>query len=720
MPDHEVASFVSGVHNLLNDEQIPSDAAQDENNWLTQDGRLKLINGRLRVGAEGAVGAIYGEIFGYKINGTKVHWRKAGTKIQYYDDSAWQDVVTGLTATADYTFANYSSLAGTFTFAFGADGIYKFHNASPTSYLSLYSSAINFKGYALIDRGRTLLWNRPEDKTGLYGSKVDPQNSTVYNTANDETIGTGNGSTTTFTGTLVNVSSTINAFALKVYAPLGTSYNITGITKAASAVITVASTAGLAVGNYITISGVVGLVQINGRIGTVTALTGTTITTNIDSSAFSGSYSSGGTAVISTQYVDNYLGGFTGLTGSINYISGAISVTLASAPTSGVLVVVQYQYESSNIGGVTDFRHSATRLAGEGFVFPQDEGGDAIQKVLIGQDGAYYSLKSQSAYQLTLDETDLAATNLVYRRTMGVPSHNAATSTVHGIVFLNTARPEKPELTILQRNPVGGDVEPSVLFSQFKFANYVYDDCTIDTFDRYLVIACKTANAINNDTILLCDIAQRSVDITSFNARTFANDVGKLYIGSSVTATVYQLYTGYDDDTLSIGNFWTSKGESLRPAPGPKGGRPRRYIPDVLKKTRKLRLKGLIQPSQYYEVYVSYDDAGFQLVGTVRGTGSYVDNTDMTEIGTNIVGGGQVGGDVLAQVFRYYVELKLKSPKFRKRTIKIVAKSIGYVDIELMTDHNITAFEARIPKRYRMKQNVSLNGQSTDQANPSY
>ncbi len=75
---------------------------------------------------------------------------------------------------------------------------------------------------------------------------------------------------------------------------------------------------------------------------------------------------------------------------------------------------------------------------------------------------------------------------------------------------------------------------------------------------------------------------------------------------------------------------------------------------------------------------------------------------------------------VLTNVFPYFTELKLKAPKFRVRQYKFVAKGIGYVDIEYMADHAITAFESKLPSRFRQKQNVSLDGQSTDQPLPSY
>lgn len=630
MPDHEIPYFKSGVHNLLVDENIPSDAAQDESNWITQDGRLKLVAGRFRIGTEGAQGSIQGEIFGYKVDGSKVHWRKTSAgKIQYYNGTAWTDVVTGLSLTADYKFANYASLAGSFTFAFGIDGIYKFHNANPGSYCSMYASAKNFKGYAFIDKGRACLWNTPTDKTGLYGSWIDRQDATVYTTVAGE-------ATTSLTGTL-------------------------------------AFKAGAATRNC---------------FGVTITLTGT-----------------------GEVYTDNYLGVLTGSlggTGTINYITGAYTMSNAGVGTAG------YQWEDSNAKGVTDFTKSATRLAGEGFIVRQDEGGDAILTVLIGQDGAYYSLKSQSAYQFTLDVADTNPTNVVYRRNIGVPSLRAGVATNKGIVFLNNANPAKPELTILQRNPISNFVEPIIIFPQFKFANYVYDDCTIDTWERYTILFCKSANATNNDTILLCDLAQGSVDITAYNGRTCATDAGNLYIGSSVTQTIYELYNGFDDDTLAIQNFWTSQGSTLRPV------KVRRIFPNALKKERKLRLRGRIDANQNYSVYISYDDAGFQLVGTIRGDGPYVDYTQPQEIGGHFVGQSQVGGDVTTTVYPYHTELKLKSPKFRKRTIQIIANAIGYVDIDLMGDHNIMVFEDRLPKRFRQEQNVSLDGTQHDLATPQY
>lgn len=85
-----------------------------------------------------------------------------------------------------------------------------------------------------------------------------------------------------------------------------TAYNITGITKAAAAVVTVNSaltTNPFVINQPITFAGVVGMVEINGLTGFVTAVGGSsgawTATVAINSTAFT-TYASGGTATVPT------------------------------------------------------------------------------------------------------------------------------------------------------------------------------------------------------------------------------------------------------------------------------------------------------------------------------------------------------------------------------------------------------------------------------------
>jgi hypothetical protein len=276
---------------------------------------------------------------------------------------------------------------------------------------------------------------------------------------------------------------------------------------------------------------------------------------------------------------------------------------------------------------------------------------------------------------------------------------------------MNTANPEKPEMTILEPNIASDALVPKVLFPNFKFSNYVFDDCTIDTYDRYILVACKTKNAVANDTILLCNPTSKTVDIVRYSARVFTNNNGYLYGGSSLSQTTYQLFTGYDDDGFAIDNYWTGKGETFAVSQGDQ-------ISNSLKKERRIRLQGHISADQSYEVYLSFDGADPQLVGTVLGSGSYVDYGSPVTIGGNEVGGTQIGGDPITDVYPYLVEIRLKKiPKFRKRAIKFIAKGLGYVSVERQLDTDIDVYEGKIPDRFRLKQNVSLSGTQVDVAN---
>lgn len=84
--------------------------------------------------------------------------------------------------------------------------------------------------------------------------------------------------------------------------------NVSGISKAAQAVITFASTHGFLVGQAVHISGVAGMTQINGQRALITATTGTTITVAINSTTYS-TYGSGGAVHTRPQAGEAVTGG---------------------------------------------------------------------------------------------------------------------------------------------------------------------------------------------------------------------------------------------------------------------------------------------------------------------------------------------------------------------------------------------------------------------------
>jgi len=691
--EKSVDIFTAGVQNLISDELIKKDAASDAKNWFTVDGKIKLVYGKKLLGQEGLVGHIRGQHFGYRKNGEKVHYRKAGTAIQYLDSGGtWTNLIVGLDPDNDVSFANYSSLAGNFTYLSGVDGFFKINNENYDSYIDLYDEAKNDKGFILIDKSRLIMWNcQNASKTSLKLSYIDTLKSTITEA---EEIGAAG--TDVYTGSLAFKASGAkrNCFAVKIAGGDSTPLNIISASQAVDAVIgfeDIYTVTWIATGDYITLHGIGGMVEMNNLIGKVVSIAGTTITLDIDSSGFT-PYAGPNTGAMAEAELledqgDSSLKGTKGGTGIINYTSGYYETDFLVNTTT--TPVAEYQYEDSTEEGLADFTYSSPRVSGQGNLITQDMGGDKIQSVLVGQDGEYYSLKEQSAYKLAISDDDSSFTNLVYRRDIGIPYWRAGVSTSKGIVFINTANPDRPEITILQRNPLGDNIEPVVLFPLFKFANYEYDECCIDTWNKYIVIACKTIGADNNDTILLGELTQGSLDITSYPASVFSKDEGNLYAGSPISFSTYQLYNGFDDEGIAINNYWISKGE--------------KWGAETLKKVRKLKFKGFISPNQEIEVYWSYDGLGWELAGTISGNASYVDLAASETIGNNMIGEEKVGGGETSLIYPYFCEIKISFPKFRKRKIKLVASKIGYFDCDFISDKDILVFENRIPKKYRVK-----------------
>lgn len=621
-----IKAFVSGTHNLLDKEIVPSDAAVDSLGWATKDGHIELMYGRQALGDVGAAGRLLAEHVGYKTDGTAVHFRKIWNgstgKIQYLNAGTWTDIISSLSNT-DITFSNYSSLAGNFVFATSPDdGLFYIVTANPASYASLYDSTKNFKGYSFIDKGRMTMWYTENDRTGLYGSYIDRQNSTVYTTVSGEALLAVEAGTLAFKAG----GATRSCFAVQ-------------ITDTSSGEV----------------------------------------------------------------FTDNYRGvltGSLGSTGTINYMTGAF--TISGQTGAGT---ANYQYWSPNVKGVTDFTKSATRLAGEGYIVRQDVGGDAI-KVVVPHEGSYFSFKERSIYQFTLDAADVSPTNELIRTNVGVPTLRSAVATGIGILFIDTGNSSNPRMTAVTRNPYGDNFLTEEMFTQFKFENYAYDDLALESWDKYVVAAVKADNSDENNRLLLCDTQSKTVDVSDYGARCFSKDAGFLYGGDSVTTTTYELFTGFDDMEQVVTNYWIGALDMLGS--------------EDLKRVKRNRFRGQITPDQAIEVYISTDSGVFQQIGTILGSGDYVDYSSTYAIGTYFIGQSNVGGGLTTSVYNFLLELKVKLGKFRGRQFKFVATGLGYCNIQMIEDFDIWRYQDKIPAKYRQKQNVSIDGATTDLPNPEY
>ena len=422
--------------------------------------------------------------------------------------------------------------------------------------------------------------------------------------------------------------------------------------------------------------------------GTTTAFSGTL-------AAISGTKTAFALEITDTveTFIDNgdgVLVGDQGGTGTINYATGAWAVTFNTAPANSQAITGDYQWEDSNDGGITDFTFTTpTRIAGEGDTFRHDKGGDEILNDIL-LEGSHFFIKKTSIYRLVLSADDLDADNNVYREGVGIPSKGAAVGTSKGIMFMNTADPDQPVLERLTRNTTGDNFSVDELFPQFDFSPFVYDDCIMETWGDYILIACKASDSSGvNDRIILVNPSLNSVDVVPYRALSFAKDSGFIYIGDSISGNTYQVFSGFDDDGTQIEGFWEGNAEI--------------HETERLKRIRLAQFQGLIALDQSYDVEVEYDDGGFEVVATIDGRGSYVDVANPTIIGSSRVGSKLVGGDTAVTVYKYFREIKVKSTKFRKRVWRIVPKGTGYLKVLMIKDEDVLFYQHALPKKYREK-----------------
>jgi len=678
MREKKINLFVSGVQNLISNEIIASDASSGSMSWRTKDGRIELVRGRQETGISTTNPTLVTEALDELTT-------EAGDMLVLSQSEVESSVVGAVYAQIfaprqDGTRMHYCKKNNKIQVKQGdnwVDVITGLTNESEVFFAPYASLAGNYLFVGCRDGLYKINLADPLSYKDMYNSTKNHKGYMLINEAR------------MFLWNRFDPPGDQTAIYLSKIDPQGT--------------------------NYTTVTAeILGVSGSTVYTGTLAASTGLRFVFGISVV--------GTTAAGVETFVDNQNGVLTsdkGGTGTINYTTGQYSVTFNAAVSSGNATAT-YQWEDSNVNGITDFTFSSPRLAGEGDFIPQEYLGEPIRNV-VPFDGAYYSFKTTSVYELNLTADDTNATNAVFRSDIGVKSLRGVVATSKGIAYIDTANPDKPILSMLVRNPVGGNLEPINLTPLFAWENYIFDQCVMDTWGEYILVSCRTTSSDNNDRLVLVNTSQKySVDITYYGVRSLAKNEGLLYGGGALSEAIYQLFTNDDDLAGVIDNFWISKNDN--------------FGDDRLKKVRYLELKGLIDPNQFFSVYESFDDGTNQLVGTVLGSADYVDlsNPQFIETGldstsgTGLIGGDEIGVSALGGglgttptgdsilAYPFYTRIKIRTSKFRVRRLTFVALGFGYCAINMIKDFDILSFEQRIPGRFRIKRYVSLDGATTD------
>jgi len=572
-------------------------------------------------------GKITGEFKAVMSDGTEVLFRTRGKKVEYLDDETWTEIGTNILGTdadgKDISFTQHNSLAGDQLYISSPYGpLIKIMIANPGSYADMYVAGTNYKGYIKMSQNRMFLWGRRANRTTVYLSHIDDVTDQKTDVT-AENVGTGDGTTKTFTDTLAFKAGGAKRTCFAIEATDGTE-----------------------------------TFTDNDRNGTLT--------------------------------------GSLGGTGTINYMSGAISLTFNTAPANLQAITCNYSWIDDTSSGVCDFTWTtSTRIAGEGTFFPQNEGGD-IQNIFAYGDSEYCMHKTKT-WVINLTSDDTSATNYIYREKVGIPSHGAGVATGEGIYFIDTSDAKDYQVKILTLNNLSGLVLPESISQQRTYkgkkvgidlSSYYFDKCVGTEWGNFILFAFRTSVSAENNRVLIYDKNLKSIDILDYLVSAFAEYGGTLTGGDSYGKNVFTLFSGYDDDESLIINNWDGNNDNLDW--------------DGLKKVKKLVIQGDIGPEQTIEVWTKADNDSFVKIGEIKGNGSYVDTAKLSLVGIHTLGSKKVGAesqDITA--YAYERELPFNQDKFDLAKIRFKAAGLGYASISSYRFYDVRIKSRKRPTKYR-------------------
>lgn len=388
-------------------------------------------------------------------------------------------------------------------------------------------------------------------------------------------------------------------------------------------------------------------------------------------------------------FTDNFSGGLTGSaggTGTINYTTGALSVTFAVAPLNLQAITCDYSWEDSTNNGIADFTFSTPRTAAQGDLLREDIGG-AIRNIFNYAEQEYV-VHDENTWRVAYSDDDLTVSNRIFRERVGIKNWRAAISTGDGIFYIDTSTPEKPYFRRLTFESNSLEVLPSPITLNVDLAGYVFDQSVSYEWGDYILFFFKSANSSNNDTTMVYHKIWKSIDILNYYVSCAENYGGTLLGGDSLSNNVQRLFTGFTANGSTITNYWVGNLSLLQI--------------EELKKFKRLTIKGQIDADQSIDVFLSYDNANFVQVGTISGSGDYVSATPRNVIGSPQVAESEIGGGGTGiSAYDYTYEMRVRSPKFDRVKIKFMATNVGYASVSEINYYDIQLYGQKNLNRFR-------------------
>lgn len=387
--------------------------------------------------------------------------------------------------------------------------------------------------------------------------------------------------------------------------------------------------------------------------------------------------------------------GSAGGTGTINYATGAYSITFNAVAAGSV--TSDYYWEDSTSAGICDFTKSTPRTAGQGFVLQQPEGGIFQNLFSIGDSEYCFHETQTRKVNISFDDADAA--NLIYRQRVGIPYWLAATETGEGIPYVDTSETSNTRIRILTFDAQNDQVVPISISDLIDLSDYRFDKAVLVEWGEYHIVACRSSDSTENNTMFVRHKIWKTWDRLDYFANRLDIYNGALIAGDSISNNLWTLFSGFDEDGAVINNYWT-------------GGELDLGIPGV-KRFYDLIIEGFIAPGQKMEVSLAYDNGTFGEVGgsddalgnhtyAIDADGDYVDRNQSISVGATVVGSKEVGGGGDSSSAYYYRrQIRVATDLFEHVRPRFEAIDVGYVSVNSITFLDVRPKGSGVAAKYR-------------------
>ncbi len=656
MKQYPFANFKYGIINKIPVQQVPDGAAYDSLNWLTMQGRIELVRGYTPLGTEVAgAGRVTGLKTGIRADGVNVAFKTYGKKAAYYSD-----------AIGEWTEIGSDLLGSGVVDSLGVAEDISLEFFEPIAGKQIWLNSPHAGPYKI-------MVTNPTDAISMYDSS---KNYKAY---------------------------------MRIYDNQAYIFNIDALDR------TTVRT------SYIEVRGRADYTQIsaeayatgNNTVGPYTH----TLAQKASSpkASFFDVSATDGTETFSDDMNGSMVGNLGG-TGTVNYATGAMSLTFKNQTTANITVTYRYIDETTTwtpsggalSGSIANFVISLPRVSGQPNVFQQAHGGDikAISSLqnhkFIGHQYAFWDILP------SLDDTK--TTNTIFRENIGVRTLRGMYTTPEGIYTVDLSDLTNPKFVIVAFSGKTTDIKPRVLSTNLDLSGYSFSELAVFPFNDYMCFSVRTADQPHNNRVFLYHRIYHTFDLIDYpiSAADIYNDT--LIGGDSLSNNVYTFFSGNDFDGDTPNNFWKS-GISKLGFITPRG-KPR--IITALKKIKKVFLEGSIGPDQSLHLYASVDRGDFIEIldaegnPAISGDGEYIDKSQRVTIGSQTLGNKSIGDGtettdgIVAYHYARYIDVARILGKFSEIQFMVSCDKIGYASITKFDLRDIRVLQDKPAKKYRV------------------